>query len=73
MRSDIFIVFNILLLLLGPVVVAFLAYSLHRSRKIYFTLRGSFRFLLGLIIGIVMAGICSAWYAENNPLVSLEN
>jgi hypothetical protein len=70
MRSDFFILFNILLLLLGPLAVGLLVYSLYRSHKFYFTPQGSFRFLLGLFLGFVIAGVCTAWYVEFNPLVS---
>jgi hypothetical protein len=69
MRSDFFILFNVLLLLFGPPVIGLLVYSLYRSHKFYFTLRGSFRFLLGLFLGFVIAGVCTVWYTKYNPQV----
>ncbi|KAG8834684.1 hypothetical protein FRC17_007769 [Serendipita sp. 399] len=69
LRYDMFILLNALLVLLGPVFVVLLGYSLHRSHKIYAGWRGWGRFPLAFGIGVVVAGACIGWYIEYNPMV----
>ncbi|CAG7854086.1 Vacuolar membrane protease {ECO:0000250/UniProtKB:P38244} {ECO:0000305}; AltName: Full=FXNA-related family protease 1 {ECO:0000250/UniProtKB:P38244} [Serendipita indica DSM 11827] len=69
MRSDLFMVFNILLIVLGPIFVILLGWSLHRSHKLYVGLRGWGRFPVALILGVLVAGVCIGWYGEYNPMV----
>jgi hypothetical protein len=70
LRFDMFILFNSLLVSLGPVLVILLGYSLYRRHKLYSGRRGWGRFPLALVIGIAFGALCSGWYTEYNPMVS---
>ena len=70
MRSDLFMVFNILLIVLGPILVILLGWSLHRSNKLYAGWRGWGRFPAASVLGALVVGVCVGWYGEYNPMVS---
>ncbi|PVF98565.1 Zn-dependent exopeptidase [Serendipita vermifera] len=69
MRFDLFIVMNVLLVILGPILVILLGYSLHKSKKLYLGWRGWGRFPAALAIGILSAAICAGLILEWNPMV----
>jgi hypothetical protein len=70
LRFDMFILLNVLLVSLGPVLVILLGYSLHRSHKLHSEWRGWGRFPLALLTGVAFGAFCSGWYTEYNPMVS---
>lgn len=70
LRYDFYLLLNILLVVLGPILVALLGYSLSRNRKLLFGWRGWGRFPLAFLIGVLAAGSSMAWYTEHNPMVS---
>jgi hypothetical protein len=70
MRFDLYIVMNILLVVLGPILVILLGYSLHKSKKLYLGWRGWGRFPMALALGVLCAAICSGLIIKWNPMVS---
>ncbi|KIM32383.1 hypothetical protein M408DRAFT_218052 [Serendipita vermifera MAFF 305830] len=69
LRFDLYIVLNILLIALGPIIVVLLGYSLYRSHKIHSGWRGWGRFPLALVLGIAMGVLSTGWYSEYNPMI----
>lgn len=70
LRYDFYVLFNLFLILVGPVLVGLLGYSLHRSQKIPFGKRGWGRFPISFLVGIGLTAASIGWYADMNPMVS---
>ena len=70
LRFDMYILLNILLVALGPILVVLLGYSLYRSQKIHSGWRGWGRFPLALVLGIAIGAVSTGWYSEYNPMAS---